>query len=298
MNGYSTQPTPKLRNRHDPPVVSGNSEAPSRLVARSVLRWAGSKRQLLPTLSRYWSSAYDRYIEPFCGSSALFFLLNPMSAILSDSNAELICFYEVLRRDPAGLWTDAVALARTREVYIKVRSTNVARASAHARAVRFLYLNRNCFNGLYRTNAKGHFNVPFAPTRTGAMPSLAEFIEASHRLQSAITKACDFGHTLRHVGEGDFVYLDPPFFVTTRRVFRDYGARKFVQADIERLGRHLERLDARGATFLLSFADCAEIGPLARQWGSRRVKVQRQIAGFASHRRLAYERLISNTTPD
>ena len=266
-------------------------------IARSVLRWAGSKRQILPKLSQYWSAAFERYVEPFCGSSALFFLLNPEKALLSDSNTELIGFYDVLRENPAKLWADTIAIARTQAMYLKIRAMKLNGASAHTRAVRFLYLNRNCFNGLYRTNAAGNFNVPFASSRAGEMPSLAEFVDAAGRLQRAQTRACDFGHTLRDVRAGDFVYLDPPFFVSARRVFRDYGPRKFVQTDIDRLGKHLDRLDARGAAFVLSFADCAEVRPLARHWDSRRVKVQRQIAGFASDRRFAYERLISNTAP-
>lgn len=264
---------------------------------RPVLRWAGSKKQILPLLSQYWSPAYDRYIEPFCGSSALFFLLGPAKAVLSDSNAELIGFYEVLRRDPVQLWTDAISLPRTRGKYLELRGLNLSKTSIHARAVRFLYLNRNCFNGLYRTNNDGHFNVPFAPTRAGAMPSLAEFVEAANRLKVARISACDFGHTLKSAREGDFVYLDPPFFVSTRRVFRDYGPRRFVQTDIDRLDRHLERLDLRRVRFVMSFADCAEIRPLSQRWISRRVKVQRQIAGFASHRRVAYEWLLSNAVP-
>jgi len=264
---------------------------------RPVLRWAGSKRQLLPVLSQYWSSRYERYVEPFCGSSALFFLLNPPKAVLTDSNAELISFYEVLRKDPTRLWTDAVSLPRTRDKYLDLRALNLSNATQHARAVRFLYLNRNCFNGLYRTNTEGQFNVPFAPSRAGEMPGLAEFVEAADRLKVARTSACDFGQTLKNTREGDFLYLDPPFFVTARRVFRHYGPRQFVGSDIDRLGSHLDRLDARGVRFVMSFADCADIRPLSQNWISRRVKVQRQIAGFASNRRFAYEWLISNAVP-
>jgi len=272
-------------------------ELSSATSVRPILRWAGSKRQILPILGQYWSSDYERYIEPFCGSSALFFMLGPAKAILSDSNAELIGFYDILRKDPTRLWTDAISIPRTRGKYLELRALSLSTGSDHARAVRFLYLNRNCFNGLYRTNQRGQFNVPFAPTRAGVLPSLAEFLEAAARLRVARTIACDFGHTLRSARAGDFVYMDPPFFVKARRVFRHYGAHTFAQYDIDRLSKHLDRLDARGVRFVLSFADCSEIRPLSKNWFSRRVRVQRHIAGFAGDRRVAYEWLISNTVP-
>jgi DNA adenine methylase len=129
------------------------------------------------------------------------------------------------------------------------------------------------------------------------MPSLADFIGAADQLKVAHLRACDFGHTLRDVRKGDFVYLDPPFFVAARRVFRDYGPRKFLQEDLDRLGRHLDAIDARGARFVLSFADCADVRPLVQNWANRRVRVRRQIAGFAGDRRFAYEVIVSNTEP-
>ncbi len=264
---------------------------------RPILRWAGSKRQLLPLLRQYWSPDFERYVEPFCGSSALFFVIRPARALLADSNSHLIEFYEELRDDPVTLWREVTSIPQTPATYEALRTLVPARIAKARRAVRFLYLNRNCFNGLYRTNNSGQFNVPFAPSRTGAMPALADFINAADRLKTARLRSCDFGHTLRDVRNGDFVYLDPPFFVRARRVFRDYGPRRFLQQDIDRLGAHLDKLHARGAKFLLSFADCSEARKLAVNWIHRRVRVRRQIAGFADNRRFAYELIISNTAP-
>lgn len=221
-------------------------------------------------------------------------MLNPSRAVLSDANADLMEFYAVLRGDPAALWRDVVSLPRTRPKYLELRSCRRSRMSRHERAVQFLFLNRNCFNGLYRTDRTGRFNVPFASSRAGALPSLAEFLDASAQLRRARLRACDFGHSLRTARSGDFVYMDPPYFVTARRMFRGYGPRDFLQKDIDRLARHLDRLDARGARFVLSFADCGEIRPIAACWTNRRVRVRRHIAGFTGDRRYAYELLISN----
>jgi DNA adenine methylase len=262
----------------------------------SLLRWAGSKRQILPALASYWNARFDRYFEPFCGSSALFFHLAPSRAVLSDLNSELIDFYATLRERPAAVWKAACELPRTKRVYLALRSKDPARMNADNRAARFLYLNRNCFNGLYRTNRSGQFNVPYAPLKAGEIPGLRTVIDAADLLRNARLRAQDFGTSIRNASSGDFVYMDPPFFVSSRRVFRDYGARKFCAPDVKRLSRHLDRLHGRGASFLVSFADCAESRSIAENWSSRRVRVRRHIAGFAGDRRFSYELLISNGT--
>jgi DNA adenine methylase len=261
---------------------------------RPILRWAGSKRQILTVLASYWSTEYERYVEPFCGSSALFFFLGPSAAVLSDSNSALMEFYDVLRTDPGRLWKEVIDVGRDRATYLEMRQRDTLRLSSEQRALRFLYLNRNCFNGLYRTNRLGDFNVPFAASRVGEIPPLTEFVATAELLRSATLRACDFGHTLRNVRRGDFVYLDPPFFVSSRRVFRGYGPRSFRVDDVGRLRRHLDRIDAKGAGFVLSFADCSDVRPISRDWMCRRIRVRRHIAGFADHRGWAYELIISN----
>jgi DNA adenine methylase len=270
-------------------TITASEGAPAPL-----LRWAGSKRQLIPRLAGYWSSNYERYVEPFCGSSALFYQLAPRAALLSDSNEELVTFYQVVRANPVGLWQEVARMARTRDQYNAVRKLNPITLSTHDRAVRFLFLNRNCFNGLYRTNLAGEFNVPFSEARTGTLPSLDTFLTSASALANATLRCCDFGHALRDTRSGDFVYLDPPFFVTTRRVFRHYGPRGFHEADMTRLASHLEKLDKKGVHFVLSLADSPEARSIAKVWRVKRLRVRRQIAGFADERRHAYELAITN----
>ncbi len=265
--------------------------------AKPFLRWAGSKKKQIARLSLFWRPTYTRYIEPFAGSCSLFFALSPRHAILGDKNAELIETYSTVRDHSGEIYDRVAAIPRTRDVYYKLRSQCPSTLTHIERAVRFIYLNRNCFNGIFRTNARGEFNVPFASSRVGAFVTRDEFLGAAALLCCAELYAGDFGSTLRHVRASDFVYLDPPYAVKSRRVFREYGAKVFGSADIERLQKHLCAIDAKGAHFVVSYADCREARDLAKNWMFRRVRLRRHIAGFSRARRLAYELLITNIDP-
>jgi DNA adenine methylase len=263
-------------------------------LAKPVLRWAGSKRQTVERLRRLWGSGYARYVEPFAGSAALFFAIRPASGLLADKNSELIETYQVLRERPVELHASVASIPRNRETYYSLRGASPARLSRFERATRFLYLNRHCFNGLYRTNLRGEFNVPFAPSGTGKVPTADQFEACARLLTTAQLRAWDFGTTLRYVRAGDFVYLDPPYAVESRRVFREYGASSFSQTDLLRLVQHLRRIDDRGAAFVLTYADCSEARTLFAEWKRTRIAVRRNIAGFAGARKRAFELLISN----
>lgn len=258
------------------------------------LRWAGSKRQLVRRLKHFWRTDYTRYVEPFAGSSALFFSIKPRNALLCDKNRELIEVYEVLRRHPTRLHRCVTAIPKCRENYYTIRAREAKKLSQFQRAARFLYLNRFCFNGLYRTNRQGQFNVPFAPNGTGGFPSAEQFRACARVLRRVTLRAWDFGTTLRYTKRGDFVYLDPPYAVESRRVFREYGIRVFTQRDLRRLSQHLKSMHERGVAFLVSYADCCEAWQYLSEWKCRRVRVRRNIAGFDEARRHAYEILAWN----
>jgi DNA adenine methylase len=233
-------------------------------------------------------------VEPFAGSSSLFFNIQPRSALLGDKNQDLIEVYCVLRDSPEELHARVSSLRKGKDRYYKLRAQNPRKLSRLNRAVRFLYLNRYCFNGIYRTNLNGQFNVPYAPSGTGGIPALEQFIACSRLLVRATIQAWDFGTTLRNVREGDFVYIDPPYAVESRRVFVEYGPRWFSRQDLARLAEHLKKIDRRGATFLVSYADCREARDLSKGWYVMKLAVQRNIAGFHDDRRRAYELVISN----
>lgn len=242
----------------------------------------------------FWKPTYQRYVEPFAGSATLFFAINPTKALLADLNDDLIATYGVLKKNPQKLHRLVASIPRNKKTYLMLRAKKKVTLSKIERAARFIYLNRFCFNGIYRTNKSGDFNVPYAPNGTGQISSLEHFHECAESLERAELRQWDFGVTLSHVRKGDFVYLDPPYAVEDRRVFCEYGPKTFGKRDLNRLSAHLERINLRGAAFLLSYADCTEARQIFKKWKTKRMLVSRNIAGFSSHRRHAYELLVTN----
>lgn len=261
---------------------------------RPFLRWAGSKRKQLPHLSQFWNCDFRRYVEPFAGSACLFFSLQPKKALLADKNAELIDCYEVVRNRPHEVYSKLQRINRSHTQYYRLRQTRPNELADVDRAVRFLFLNRNCFNGIYRTNLKGEFNVPFSASRTGEFVTLEEFTTAAQLLKVAELHSWDYLRTLQSVRKGDFVYMDPPFAVSSRRVFKEYGAKTFNLADLEILRTYLPLLHRQDVSFVLSYAYCQQSQIIAKEWRALRIRVRRHIAGFATKRRVAYEHIITN----
>lgn len=259
----------------------------------SPLRWAGSKRKLLPVLRRYWRQGDKKYIEAFAGSACLFFDLRPAEAVLNDSNSELISAYRILAKQPEELHRSISSIPVDSETYYAIRSKNPD--SIFDKAVRFFYLNRYCFNGIYRTNKRGEFNVPFGSYKTGGLPSLAKWNEAAEALLSARLFSSDFEKVVReNVSAGDFVYLDPPYAVSNRRIFKQYSATEFGESDLLRLKMLMKDIDKQGAAFVVSYAQSKETAVLAEGWSTFRQLAQRNVAGFSHQRRKAVEVLITN----
>ena len=170
-------------------------------MTKPVIRWAGSKRKLLPKLAQLSPKNYNRYIEPFCGSACLFLELEPAKAILSDSNSALINSYQKLKSDPSKVLSFVLRWPRTKDFYYTLRATIPSESKDDVfGAARFLYLNRLCFNGVYRENKSGYFNVPYAESRSGQFPTEKEFLEFSKELQKAEIVCSDFGESLDQIG--------------------------------------------------------------------------------------------------
>jgi DNA adenine methylase len=259
------------------------------------LRWAGSKRKLLPRLKDFWKKDHKRYIEPFAGSACLFFALRPSKAIIGDLNAELISTYiEVKYRVNAVLAELAKLPPWDKREYLRLRSLDTSRMGPQARAARFIYLNRFCFNGIYRTDLKGRFNVPYSGEGCGALPDDEVFRLCSRRLRCARFVSGDFERVLGQAEKGDLVYIDPPYAVRARRVFREYAAGTFKHEDIARLRSWMTRLNKDGVNFLVSYAESDEADLLRKGFSYEVVPVRRNIAGFAAHRAWTNELLISN----
>jgi DNA adenine methylase len=274
------------------PVVAAKSPV---MECAPFLRWAGSKRRLLPKLKTFWTGRHTRYVEPFAGSACLFFALSPKKALLGDLNSELIATYiEVKYRLKAVLKELAALPPWDKEEYLRLRSLAPSQLGAHARAARFIYLNRFCFNGIYRTNLEGQFNVPYSGDRCGAVPVDEVFQTCSKHLRGARFVRGDFERVLKHVQTGDLVYLDPPYAVRARRVFREYDPSTFTHDDIARLRSWMVRLNTAGIDFVVSYAESDEADVLKSGFSYETVAVRRNVAGFAAHRVMTNEVLISN----
>lgn len=260
---------------------------------RPILRWAGSKYRLLSALTSQMPETLNRYYEPFAGSACLFLRVRPRAAVLGDMNSELISAYRTIRARPDAVMSAVAKLPCTKREYYRQRALRPKHLPAVDRAARFLYLNRHCFNGVYRTNREGQFNVPRG-RQTGDLPSLDHVRQFADHLRSAELRAGDFSSTLSDVKHGDFVYLDPPYHSATRPTYGEYGYGAFTLGDLPRLMSTLYTLDQKGVHFLFSYSQMPPTASMPAHWRSVQLRVIRNVAGFADARRRASEILIAN----
>lgn len=265
--------------------ISARSQLPP------ILRWAGSKRKLLPHILPCIPNGTGRYIEPFAGSCCVFLALRPQQAILSDLNAALIDAYKTIRCAPEKVFDVISAMPSTEQFYYELRAMPTGEMDDISRAARFVYLNRHCFNGVYRTNRSGMFNVPRG-TKAGVIPAKEQFQAFAEALNNASLRAGDFETVLVLATQGDFVYLDPPYSPPNTRFRGEYGYGSFGEHDVARLVESVREADNRGATILLSFNPT--IKTLLPNWHSKYLSVRRSIAGFNHQRVTVTETLFFN----
>jgi DNA adenine methylase len=256
-----------------------------------ILRWAGSKRKLLPHILPCIPETTARYIEPFAGSCCVFLALRPRRAILSDLNPTLIDAYKTISRTPEEVSDAVSAMPNTESFYYQLRANPVEQLDDISRAARFVYLNRHCFNGVYRTNKNGIFNVPRG-TKAGILPTKEHFQEFAKTIRRASLWAVDFEKTLKQASADDFVYLDPPYSNPNTRFRGEYGYGSFCDQDVQRLVAALQGADSRGAIILLSYNPT--IQSLLPNWYSKGLSVRRSVAGFNHQRSIVTEMLFSN----
>jgi DNA adenine methylase len=262
-------------------------------ITRPILRWAGSKRKLLSKLLACAPKHFDRYIEPFLGSACYFLALHPPKAILGDFNADLMDMYSVLRNYPKEIAEIVHDMPDTDDFYYSLRARSSKELGSIERAARFIYLNRYCFNGVYRSNLRGEFNVPRGK-HTGNIPSIDEFINCAKALKFADLRNGDFENCLSDVGVGDFIYVDPPYASVSRLSHGEYGYGSFNEKDINRFVYSLKEADKNGAVILLSYAYTPILKQMLPNWHHRKIVVKRHVAGFNHHRNEVQELIISN----
>lgn len=248
------------------------------------LKWAGGKRWLAQSGELVAPSSYERFIEPFLGGGAVFFSLEPGQAILSDINPELVELYEVVRDEPDQLRTILAwhQEKHSRDHYYAIRERQYRERAW--RAGRMLYLNRTCWNGLYRLNRKGEFNVPIG-TKTAILIE-ESFAEASALLARATLFCQDFATTIEQAGAGDFLFVDPPYTAKHNlNGFLKYNENIFSWGDQVRLHRCLVEAGARGASIVVTNADHASLHRLYSEgFTYRSVERQSVLSGSARGR--------------
>lgn len=234
------------------------------------LTWAGGKRWLVRSNESLTPSRYKNYIEPFLGSGAVFFTTSPRSALLADTNQDLVNLYRCIRDDYAAVERCLRAHSRNHsdDYYYEVRASNPRKD--HTKAARFLYLNRTCWNGLYRVNLKGEFNVPRG-TKDSVILETDNFPLVSHRLQNTKISCQDFAESLKSAKRGDFVFVDPPYTVQhNHNGFVKYNEKIFSWDDQIRLLNAIESAVSRGAMVTMTNADHPTIRKLYRNHGTIR----------------------------
>lgn len=217
------------------------------------LRWAGGKNWLVKSLPALLEGLkYDSYHEPFLGGGSVFFALAPKNAFLSDVNADLINAYTAVRDNPQGVITYLMQQHVSEDDYYRVRSSHPRKP--HRCAGRFIYLNRTSFNGIYRVNRNGEYNVPYGHN-DGYRFDYNRIREASQALQGVVLRHADFFDTLDDIHEHDLVFLDPPYTVShNNNGFIEYNKKLFSLDDQRRLKRFVDEVDSKGAYYVLTNA--------------------------------------------
>lgn len=239
--------------------------------------------------------AYNRYFEPFAGS-AIFFLSNPQKlALLSDINPRLVETWQYIRSSPDKIAHELSSLATDAQTYYAVRAIDPRDQTPLERSVSFLYLNRLCFNGVYRTNKNGRFNVPIG-SRWGHMPTLEELQYTANHLQRCHLVCHDFERIVGMAKEGDFVYLDPPYYSSNRKTDGEFGYGAFKPADEARLCSALNHLHERGAFFMLSYNKSPHVMKRLEWCNQVELNPMRNVGGASATRRRNMEQVYRNYT--
>ena len=251
-----------------------------------VLKWAGGKTQLLPLLLPKIPPHFDTYIEPFFGGGALFFALRPINAIISDSNPELINLYRQIAVNVEGVIEALGKYKNEESLFYKVRAQDLRDIDPTTAAARTIYLNRTCYNGLYRLNKKGQFNVPFGryANPTICHPETLRF--ASEALRTARLLEADYREVLHQYAQpGDFVYLDPPYLPTGKYSdFKRYTAAQFYEEDHRELADDVRYLDRLGCHVLLTNSNHPLVYDLYEGLNIQVVRAKRNISSKGDSR--------------
>jgi len=250
------------------------------LPGRPILKWAGGKSQLLNELLPKIPKKYGKFIEPFFGGGALFFSVRPKQAVISDSNPELINLYRMVASDVEGVIKALSTYQNTEEAFYSVRAQDPARLSPVQAAARTIYLNKTCFNGLYRVNRKGQFNTPFGRYKNPRFLDAENIRAASALLRNATIVLGDYKAVLKdHAQPGDFIFLDPPYLpVSVYADFKRYTKEQFLEEDHLELATEVQRLHELGCHIVLTNSNHPLVTELYGKYGMEVISTKRHIS--------------------
>jgi DNA adenine methylase len=278
-------------------AISSSKEP--KMCPRPFLKWVGGKRQLLPELLRRVPQSFGTYYEPFLGGGALYFALNPSRAVLSDLNQELITAYQVVADDVERLIQSLAGHLHDKDYYYALRGADrrpeFKRWGAIRRTSRMLYLNRTCYNGLYRVNSKGLFNVPFGRYSNPRIVDPENLRACAQALGSAQIRCEPFLAVEQQAKKGDFIYFDPPYVpLSGTSNFTSYAKEGFALDDQEALRDLCVRLNKRGVRWMVSNSAAPVVLDLYRQFTIDLVPAVRNINANGSLRGAVDEVIVRN----
>lgn len=264
--------------------------------ARPFVKWAGGKTQLLPRLRECLPDSYERYLEPFVGGGALLFSLSPRKAIINDSNEELMNAYKAVRDSPEELIEDLGKHKNEKSYYYEARRARISEFTGVERASRFIYLNRTCFNGLWRVNKKNEFNTPYGYYKNPRIVNADLIRIVSSFLSSTEINCMDYREFLEeNAEEGDFVYLDPPYDpISKYSDFKRYTKDRFGKNEQVQLADVFRELDRRGCMIMLSNSYSELVLDLYSDYNMITVKARRNINKNGDGRSAIDEVLVRN----
>ncbi len=267
------------------------------------IKWAGGKGQIAGELIARAPRRFNGYIEPFIGGGALFFALSAQlndflctrKIVLNDKNEELMNAYRIIKADVFELVESLKKHIATKEYYYKVRAQDPLKLSEVERASRFIFLNRTCYNGLWRVNRKGEFNVPFGRYKNPNFLNEANLLNVSKVLQNTTLINEDFEDAVDLAGPGDFVYFDPPYCPLSKTAyFTSYVGDGFQYEDQARLAEVFRKLSQKGVWGMASNSDTDCVRELYREFRLESIKAKRVINSKGNRRGPVLELIIMN----
>jgi len=272
--------------------------------AKPFVKWAGGKRQILDKLKKFAPKEFETYYEPFVGGGAFLFELSPKNAVINDSNEELMNVFNVLRNEKKYnkmcKYLNKFERKHCEEFYYEIRNIDrnkrkFEKLNECKKAARTIYLNKACFNGLYRVNSKGEFNVPFGKKTTVNTYDGENLLNLhTYLTMNNVNILCtDFEETVKDAKKGDFVYFDPPYDSDTS-TFNSYTETGFNKDEQRRLAKVFIELDKKGVKVMLSNHNTILIKELYKDYNINVIEAKRSINSNGKKRGVVEEVIITN----